>query len=237
MQLVRDALATVRLGAPQVHRNLAMFPLVSQRDAPAGYVLLDEALERQLARVTEVSANGGVPELAFENGSAGRILLVDGEELVGAGESRMVDVTVLVGPGKSLVLPVSHGKRGGEIPAALAAYAATLRAEPRQRGAVLAIDGTPVGLELFDSAAAFAKGFGKLVRGYARDALATANGKTLCPPEDEVRRFIDRLLSCDAEELPALGEGSDIRLTGEAIAGGALAAEGRLVHLASHAVH
>ena len=27
MNLVREALATVRLGAPQIHRNLALFPL------------------------------------------------------------------------------------------------------------------------------------------------------------------------------------------------------------------
>ena len=77
MNLVQDSLAAVRLGAPQVHRNLALFPLVAQRNQAPGYVLLDEALERKLARVTEVSDGGSVPELAFENASAEKILLVD----------------------------------------------------------------------------------------------------------------------------------------------------------------
>ena len=34
-------------------------------------MLLDEALERRIARITEVSDGGSVPEFAFENASAG----------------------------------------------------------------------------------------------------------------------------------------------------------------------
>jgi hypothetical protein len=305
MDLVRDSLATVRLGAPLVHRNLAVFPLVSQRDQAPGYLLLDEALEKKLARVTEVSDGGSVPELAFENGSAEKILLVDGDELVGAKQNRIVNITILVGAGKKLVIPVSCVEQGrwsyrshdfapahrtlfakarakkavqvsqslrlsgsrrsdqgeiwSDVSAKLAsfgvesatgamsdayldrgqnldAYAAAFRAEPRQRGAVIAIDAKPVGLELFDSAAAFAKHFGKLIRSYALDAIETANGKSQCPSEAEVRRFIDSLVSASSDEFAALGEGQDIRLNGERVAGGALWADGRVIHLAGYAV-
>jgi len=288
-----------------VHRNLALFALLAERDQPPGYVLLDEALERKVARVTEVSDGGSVPELAFENGSAEKILLVDGDELVGAKQNRIVNLSILVGAGQKVVIPVScveqgrwsyrsrdfsganrtlfakarakkavrvseslrssggrysnqgeiwsdvsdklasfsvdsatqavgdaYAGRGGD----LEAYAAAFRAEPRQRGAVIAIDGKPVGLELFDSAAAFAKFFGKLVHSYALDAIETANGKHLCPSEDQVRQFIDALLEAGAEEFTALGEGRDIRLAGKRIAGGALVADGRLIHLAGYAV-
>ncbi|MGQ0547365.1 MAG: ARPP-1 family domain-containing protein, partial [Betaproteobacteria bacterium] len=247
MTQIRDALAAVRLGAPQVHRNLALFPLASSRDQPPGYLLLDEALERKLARVTEVSEAGRVPELAFENGSAEKILLVDGDELAGAKQNRIVNLSILVGAGQKLVIPVSCVEQGrwsyrsrdfapahrtlfakarakkavqvseslmarrsrdadqGEIwsdvsaklssfqvdsdtgamsdaylgrSRDLQAYAGAFRPEPRQRGAVVAIDGRPVGLELFDSAAAFSKYLPKLVRSYALDALETANGKS-----------------------------------------------------------
>jgi len=77
-------LAGLKLGAAQTHGNLTLFPLLG--DGPDGhdYVLLDEGLDGQLAQVTEVSEAGRVPELAFENNSDAEILLVDGDELVGA---------------------------------------------------------------------------------------------------------------------------------------------------------
>lgn len=65
MQEIQASLSALKLGAPQAYRNLAVFALVAPGDAPAGYLLLDEALERRLARVTEVSREGSVPELAF----------------------------------------------------------------------------------------------------------------------------------------------------------------------------
>ena len=92
------------------------------------------------------------------------------------------------------------------------------------------------GLELFDSPSAFARYFAKLVRGYAHDAVETANGKVLAPPEEEVRRFLERVGAATGERFAALGEGEDIRLSGEGLAGGALAAGGRVVHLAAHGV-
>ncbi len=44
------------------------------------------------------------------------------------------------------------------------------------------------------------------------------------------------LQSAAGERFAALGEGEDIRLKGAGIAGGALAADGRVVHLAGYAV-
>src|SRR4029078_10904095 len=83
-QSVRNALSGLRLGAPQAHRNLALFPLIAEAPVAgadrADYLLLDEALSRKLARVSEVSAAGSVPELAFENGSDGRKLTLYREE-------------------------------------------------------------------------------------------------------------------------------------------------------------
>ncbi|MGH7338673.1 MAG: ARPP-1 family domain-containing protein, partial [Myxococcota bacterium] len=99
MQEIQASLSALKLGAPQVFRNLALYPLVSAADARAGYVLLEEALERRLARVTVVSEAGRVPELAFENASAEKILLVDGDELVGAKQNRVLNLSVLVAGG------------------------------------------------------------------------------------------------------------------------------------------
>ena len=68
-------------------------------------------------------------------------------------------------------------------------------------------------------------------------AIETANGKYLAPSEDEVRRFIESLKSAAAERFAALGEGEDIRLSAAGVEGGALAAEGRVVHLAGYAAN
>ncbi|MGH8738178.1 MAG: hypothetical protein ACREVC_12530 [Burkholderiales bacterium] len=50
MHELQQALAGRKLGAPQAYRNLAVFTLAALGDAPAGYLLLDEALERRFAR-------------------------------------------------------------------------------------------------------------------------------------------------------------------------------------------
>ena len=118
----------------------------------------------------------------------------------------------------------------------LSAYVNAFRAEQGQRGAVVAVDGKPVGLELFDSTNAFARYLEKLVRSYALDAIETEAGKALAPSDAEVRGFLDSIRSAAAERFPALGEGEDIRLTGEGVSGGALAANGRVGHLAGFAV-
>lgn len=309
MQLISKSLAGLRLGAPQVHLNLALFPLIAEFDRAPGYLLLDEALSRKLARVSEVSAEGRVPELAFENASAEKILLVDGDELVGAKQNRILNLTILVGAGRKLAIPVScveqgrwryrgadfstagralfakarahkmagvtaslrqHGERHanqsqvwadvadkvafcGAASDTLAMsdayesrgpqleeYVRVFRAEPRQQGAVVAIDGRPVGLELFDSAAAFSRYLEKLTRSYALDALETANDlisqSGLAPSEAEVRRFLDSIRGAGGERFAALGEGEDVRLSGKGVAGGALALDGRVVHLAGFAV-
>ena len=305
VQEIQQSLAGLRLGSPQVHLNLALFPLVGADAAAPGYLLLDDALERNLARVTEVSSAGRVPELAFENSSAQKILLVDGDELVGAKQNRILNLSILVGGGKKLTIPVSCVEQGrwsyrgrdfqparrslfakarakkmqsvshalrssgerrsnqSEVWADVAdkaascrvesqtgsmsdiyekrardldAYVAAFRAEPRQRGAVVAIDGKVSGLELFDSSAAFDRYLPKLTRSYALDAIETSTGKALAPSGAEVRRFVDALCAAAGERFEALGEGEDIRLTGEGVAGGALAVGGRVVHLAGFAV-
>ncbi len=304
---IAASLEGLAIGTPQVHRNLAFFPLFGPDAGPgaADYLLLDEALERKLARVTEVSGAGSVPELAFENTSAEKILLVDGDELVGAKQNRIINLSILVGGGMRIPIPVScveqgrwsyrtsefgsakrslfakarakkmgrvseslresgmrYSKQGevwedvaakvmfsrAESPTgsmsdaydssreALDTYSHAFRAEPGQRGAVAAIDGKVVGLELFDSAATFAKYLDKLVASYAFDALETAGGKAGAASLKQVERFLGRMQSAVAEKFAALGEGEDIRLSGEGIAGGALSAGGRVIHLAGFEV-
>ncbi len=112
MQIILDTLGALHIGAPVTSGNLTMIPL--QRAAPAdgAYQLLDDALEAGLAEITEVSEGGSVPELFFRNRSDRDVLLVDGEELVGAKQNRVLNLSILVGAGAELTIPVSCVEAG-----------------------------------------------------------------------------------------------------------------------------
>ena len=112
MQTIANTLHRVEIGNPVTVRNLTMFPLLRPDATAAAYQLLDEALETGVAEVTEISNGGSVPELLFRNRSDKDILLVDGEELVGAKQNRVLNLTILVGAGQDVKIPVSCVEAG-----------------------------------------------------------------------------------------------------------------------------
>jgi hypothetical protein len=319
---IAAAFATLRIAEPAQFKNLTLYPLVALKQAEPRYLLLDEALARNLARVTEVSESGAVPELLFVNDADDKVLLIDGEELVGARQNRILNVTLLVGGRQKVVIPVSCVEQGrwawqsrhfaaadrtlfakarakkaqqvsaslresgsryanqAEIWSDISAKAACLSVDsctdamadiytvqrdriddyvqaytPQrgQAGALFAIDGRVTGMELFDSSATFRKFMAKIVRSYALDALETAThrlpGENRDPPHrlpgesrdpenafekgqtEAAHHFLDTLKSAPLQRFPALADGEDLRLESADVAGGALYAEGRLIHL------
>ena len=102
----------VTLGQPQVVHNLTLYPLLAEGPPEAGYRVLDEALAAGCTRVTETSEGGSVPELRFKNDCEIPVLLLDGEELVGAKQNRILNLTLLVGAHQDIVIPVSCVEAG-----------------------------------------------------------------------------------------------------------------------------
>jgi len=83
------------------------------------YLLLDEALSENLMEVVELDSDGSVPELKVVNKSPKMILILDGEELVGAKQNRIVNTTILVRGNAAIVIPVScveHGRWAYDTP-------------------------------------------------------------------------------------------------------------------------
>lgn len=111
-QLISDYVSHVTMGAEQRYRNMVVFPLLSDRECAADYLLLDEALNANLVLITEVGEGGSVPELKVENRSDRNLLILDGEELVGAKQNRIVNVTLLIAAHASLTIPVSCVEQG-----------------------------------------------------------------------------------------------------------------------------
>ena len=140
-------LDTFQPGEPVEHRGIVVTPLFPRRDPVAEYVTLDEALPRGF-RVDETSDAGSVPELVVSNPTDARVLLYDGQELVGAKQDRILNVTVLVEAGAKLEIPVTCIEQGRwrRVSAAFAAgdhvshshlrriKAQALAAQPLERG-------------------------------------------------------------------------------------------------------
>ncbi|MCS7315296.1 MAG: hypothetical protein NZ554_07480 [Bryobacteraceae bacterium] len=57
--------------------------------------------------VTEISEQGNVPEIVVVNSAPQPVLILDGEELLGAKQNRIVNLTIMVPPRTTLRIPVS----------------------------------------------------------------------------------------------------------------------------------
>ena len=76
------------------------------------YLLLDEALNQNAIEIVEKDADGSVPELRVNNKSNKMVLILDGEELVGAKQNRIVNTTILVQGNTTVIIPVSCAEHG-----------------------------------------------------------------------------------------------------------------------------
>jgi len=94
------------------HRNLTLAPLRGEGRRRLGYILAAEAISAGTLTVTEVDESGSVPELLAVNSGEKMILLLDGEELVGAKQNRILNTTVLLRPRSRTKIPVSCVEQG-----------------------------------------------------------------------------------------------------------------------------
>ncbi len=299
MQIIEKTFTRVKTGAEVSFNNLSVTALVSANGAEPDYLTLDEGLAKGEVRVTETSEAGHVPELRLENSGALPVLLLDGEELVGAKQNRVLNLTILAPAKSTITIPVScveagrwsrtsrefstkgrafyaagrarkadqvtmslrtsgtRRSRQGEVWADIAAkfnrmesrsdtsamerlyddyqdqveeYLRAFEVLEGQVGAVFAINGEIRGVELFDFSATFRKLMPKLLRSYALDAIDEKGGSANGGPPD-VARFLSAVAAADGSEHPAVGMGEDIRISGLDLAGGALSARDRVVHL------
>jgi hypothetical protein len=117
-------------------------------------------------------------------------------------------------------------------------FVASCRHVERQAGAVFAIDGRIAGLELFDCASLMRRLLPKIVRGYAIDAIHRQLAGAMASGEREVRPLAERFTFAVAVSwcttAPAVGLGTDVRLSSPGITGAALMTD-HIVHLSAFA--
>jgi hypothetical protein len=130
-------LATILTGEPITHAALTVIPLLAPDLDDPDWLTLEEAGDR--ARVTEVSEAGSVPFLQVANGVDRPLLLLDGEELIGAKQNRILNTTVLAAAHAEVTIPVScveqgrWGYRGRRFTPGDASLYASLRAKKAAR--------------------------------------------------------------------------------------------------------
>ena len=110
--LIQERIKKIMLGEPTIHGQMAMFPLLDEEESAADYLTLDDSISNGCARVTEIDEGGSVPELTFKNSGEKRVFLMEGEELVGAKQSRTLNLSILAPADKEIIIPVTCVESG-----------------------------------------------------------------------------------------------------------------------------
>lgn len=110
--IINDYLLQLEFGELYQFENMAVVPLFSSIDNSPGYMVLQEALERKFIIITEVSQGASVPELIVINKADMPVLVIDGEELIGAKQNRVLNTTILLKQDCETVIPVSCVEQG-----------------------------------------------------------------------------------------------------------------------------
>jgi hypothetical protein len=114
----------------------------------------------------------------------------------------------------------------------LQGYLSAIPTAEDQVGALYAVGGLLVGMEIFDAAGTFAKLAGKLIASYALDAIELTHAGE--PPDvAAVRDFIDMVRHAPHEQWMAVGVGETVRLWTAEIVGAALEVDGHCLHLSA----
>ncbi len=298
---LNEELSRIELGQVCQFRKLTLIPLMRRQTATPeqDYLLLDDAIGQGLARVTELNG-GSVPELRFENRADKPVLLLDGEELIGAKQNRVLNLTMLVPAKETIVIPVScveagrwnttsdeflasdhvmysrvRAARAGAVTASMRAtgqrrsdqsavwgdialkseslgvssptgamaamyerhsisveeYVRAFAWSTEQAGVAFVIGGHTAGLDLFDRPAVLRQFYPKLVRSYALDALDAPEVQAETPQSQVVTDLLGKVAHAQSFAHPALGLGKDVRFSAEQLAGAALFALDRYIHI------
>ena len=89
-------LTGLEVGAPIHHENLTLVSLRGEGHDLLDYDLSRETLAAGSLSIQEIGETGRVPELVAVNQSERMVLLVDGEELLGAKQNRILNTSVLL---------------------------------------------------------------------------------------------------------------------------------------------
>ncbi len=111
-EILAQALHSMDISEPVSHGLLHIFPLRGGTPEEENLSLLEDGLWAGTLRVEEQHGAGCAPELRVVNEGGSRVLILEGDELICAGQPRVANSSVLINAGSELILPVSCVERG-----------------------------------------------------------------------------------------------------------------------------
>ena len=108
---VFDEIRKLNFGSAQASGRITVVPLEGVLPGPV-YMTMSQALKRERLEITELEGGASVPELVARNEAAVHVLILDGEELVGAMQNRVLNTSVLLAPNSATRIPVSCTESG-----------------------------------------------------------------------------------------------------------------------------
>jgi len=105
-------LSTVEVLEPLNADGFQLFGLKRPGASSLSYLTLDEALEKHLIDVTEISTRGQVSELRVSNKADSFVFLMAGEQLQGAKQNRVLNVSIMIDSGAETSIPVTCVEAG-----------------------------------------------------------------------------------------------------------------------------
>ena len=106
-KILAQTLQGMDISEPVSHGLLHIFPLRGGTLEEGNLSLLEDGLRAGTLRVEELHEAGSVPGLRIVNEGDLRVLVLEGDELIGAGQHRVANSSVLVNAGSEITLPVS----------------------------------------------------------------------------------------------------------------------------------
>lgn len=109
---ISNFLSNLEFGDIQEFEQMSVFPVFADLEGSVDYITLKEAMADGLLIISEVDEGGSVPELKVTNCAEVPVLLLDGEELVGAKQNRIINTSILLKELSDITIPVSCVEEG-----------------------------------------------------------------------------------------------------------------------------
>jgi hypothetical protein len=111
-EILARTLHGIDISEPVSHGLLHIFPLRGGTPEEGNLALLEDGLRAGTLRVEDLHETSCAPGLRVVNEGELRVLILEGDELIGAGQHRVANSSVLVNAGSDITLPVSCVERG-----------------------------------------------------------------------------------------------------------------------------
>lgn len=102
----------MRFGKLQQYDGMGVLPVFTNKKSNVQYFTLNEAMKANAIDITEIDEAGVVSELKVKNNAEIPVLILDGEELLGAKQNRIVNASILLKENSETIIPVSCVEQG-----------------------------------------------------------------------------------------------------------------------------